>query len=65
MQIRNVLTAIVGVVVGFALLPIINTAITTASEGVNNPIVVALLGLAPILYILGILAGLVYFATRQ
>lgn len=57
LDIKTMVGALVGIVVGVALVPVINSTITTAN--ISDPTQLAILNLIPFLFIVGILVAVV------
>lgn len=63
MHIGDLLTAVIGVVVGLALLPVVNDAIATAQANTTSSTLDSLLGIVPMLYIIVIVVGMVAYVV--
>lgn len=62
MKISNLITALVGAVIGLALLPVVSSSVAIASECASSTIS-ALLSVIPILYVVVIVGGMVAYVA--
>lgn len=64
LSIADLIMAMVGIVVGLVLLPVVNTSVTTAQADYNSSSTMyALIGLIPILYVILIVGAAVAYVA--
>ena len=63
LKIGDLITAVIGVVIGLALLPVVTSSVTGAIDVNTSPSVIALLHIVPLLYIIVIVVGMVAYVV--
>ena len=62
-HIGDLITGVIGIVVGLALLPVVNESIETAKVNMSSSALSALLGIIPMLYVIVLVVGMTAYVV--